>query len=190
MLLPNTFLLCPNTYALAAALYLDAYLNADGTAVILPRRSKAQVLSKRRVPHLTMWTDYLHKQYRELPAQLKLEQFVILDDGWASATLELLGAQFRTNLNAAARVAFHMWERILFWAQYGNHSYAQGFVTTYDQIAVTCGVSSAFAMKVVLALIEAGLIHRKWIGSGVSSHGSCYLAGPEKNLENLLESRN
>lgn len=181
-----------DAYPLAVALYLDAYVD-ETNVLYLPKRSRADVVDTKRAHHVTWWSQRLHAQYRKLPATLHLEQYAVLDDGWAVNTLQLLQRQFADNISTAARVAFFMWERILFWGSNPNgvHGwYARGFVVTTNYVAEQCRCTAAFAGKVIGAMLDADLIHRKWTGSNYTKRGSCYLPGPKDNLTKLLEKSN
>lgn len=186
MIIPSNFLDYPSSFGLAAALYLDAYTNADGTILYLPKRTFDQVRDPKRFPRIPFWTRGMHAHYLAVPDTMPLEQFVVLDDGWAVATLELVHTQFPQIKEHAARVAFYLWERILFWQQYSKRPYSVGFVTTHEHTAEMCGCSVAFAIKVVSAMIDAGLIHRKWVGNNLGHFGTCYMAGPANNVDKLL----
>lgn len=188
MIIPSDFLDCPSTLGLAAALYLDAYTNADATVVYLPKRKYDEVRNPKRIPYLPFWTRYLHTSYLAVPDQWPLHQYVILDDGWALATFQIVAKQFASCKEQAMRVALYLWERILFWQQYSKRPYSVGFVTTHERTAEVCGCSVEFANKVTLAMIDADLIHRKWIGNGLGHFGTCYMAGPANNVDNLLSS--
>lgn len=184
MLIPSNFLNYPSTYALAAALYLDAYTNADGTTIYLPKRSYADVRDPKRLHHFTQWTRHTHTLYRAVPPQIEVTQFVVLDDGWTERTFELVADYFPVARDAAMRVMLYMWYNILFWSSYKHGS---GFVTTHDRTAEQCGCTVEFANKVVLTMLDAELIHRKWIGNGLGHFGTCYMAGRQSNVDRLLE---
>lgn len=132
----------------------------------------------------------MHQRYLALRDTWDLEQFVILDDAWAASTFQLIHAHCGAKPDVAARVAFYIWERMLFWAQYAHHSYATGYVCTFNQIAEDCRCTLNFAVKIIGLMLDAGLIHRKWVGSNYTNRGSCYLPGPKDNLLNLLEKSN
>ena len=186
MIIPITFETIDSSYAFAVALFLDAYTNADSTILYLPKRSRDNITNPKLIPHLPIWSEQCHTAYRKLPVTMDLEQFVVLDDGWAASTLDLVRTQFAGNLNAAARVAFYMWKSILFWGHYSQRQYATGFITTAGYAAKACRCSERFASKVILAMLDVGLIHRKWIGSGLAKCGSCYLPGSADSLQKLL----
>ena len=190
MVLFNEFKSFHDAYALAVALYLDGYV--DGSNVLhLPKRQRADVMDPHRMHYVTWWSTRIHTQYRRLPDTLKLEQYAVLDDGWAASTLKLLQDRFSDNISTAARVAFYVWTNILLWSYYGSgHAYQTGFVTTTDQIAEQCACTPQFAGKVILAMLDAELIHRKWVGNNFMKRGSCYLPGPKDNLAKLLEKSN
>ena len=189
MILPMNFQTYPDGYVYAAALYLDGYIT-DDHILHLPKRQRTDVTNVKRLPHLPAWTSRLHTQYRKLPDTIDLEQFVILDDGWAAATLDLVRTKYPSHVNVAARVMFYMWERILFWGQYSHRPYLTGFVTTAEYVSQQCHCDHHFANKVILSMLDAGLIHRKWTGNLLTHRGSCYLAGPADSLERLLEKSN
>lgn len=192
MILFNEFKSFHDAYALAVALYLDGYV--DGNNVLhLPKRQRQDIMNTRRMRHVTWWSTRIHTQYRKLPDTLKLEQYAVLDDGWAASTLKLLQSQFSDNISVAARIAFYMWERLLFWGSNPNgiHGwYARGFVTTTNYVAEQCACTPKFAGKVIGTMLDADLIHRKWVGSNYTNRGSCYLPGPKDNLAKLLEKSN
>lgn len=185
MLIPSNFTTFPDSIGLACALYLDAYTDAAGTTIYFPKRTFNEVRDPKRIPHYSTWTHGMHSHYLKVPESMPVEQFVILDDGWAERTIELLQTTFPTCLNHAARVAFYLWYNILFWASYRP---GHGFVTTHERTAELCGCSVAFACRVTLAMLDAELIHRKWIGNGLGHFGTCYMAGPANNVDRLLES--
>lgn len=173
-------------YCLAAATYLDGYFK-DGL-LHLPKRIRKDVTNASRIPHLEYWSERLHKEYLKLPDTIALEQFMVLDDSWAEKTFTLLREKCPQNLNQGARIAFYMWERILFWSQYhSNNWYEVGFVASAQQIRSVCGGTLEFILKIIDAMLDAGLIHRKWTGNNLMGRGSCYLAGDNEHLEQLLE---
>ena len=179
-----------DAYPLAVALYLDAYVD-ETNVLYLPKRLRPDVMDTKRARHVTWWSQRLHAQYRKLPATLHLEQYAVLDDGWAVSTLQLVQTKFADNISTAARIAFFMWSSILLWSYYGSgHWYQTGFVTTTNQVAEQCRCTAAFAGKVIGAMLDADLIHRKWTGSNYTKRGSCYLPGPKDNLTKLLEKSN
>lgn len=189
MIIPINFQTYPDGYVYAVALYLDAYLT-DDHILHLPKRQRVDITNPKRLPHLSHWTSRLHTQYRKLPDTMDLEQFVILDDGWAAATLDLVRTKYPNHVNVAARVMFFMWYGILFWAQYKARPYLTGFVTTAEYVAKQCHCDHHFANKVILSMLDAELIHRKWTGNWLTHRGSCYLAGPADSLERLIEKSN
>lgn len=184
MIIPSNFYATDSEWALAAALYLDAYIDVDTTSVCLPKRTLNGVRDPKRLPHFTWWTPYMHSKYLRLPDSLPITQYVILDDGWAERTFELVRTTFPAAKDRAMRVALYMWYNVLFWASFKP---GQGFVTTHERTAELCGCSVAFVIKVVTAMIEAGLIYRKWVGNGAGHFGTCYMAGRPNNVDRLLE---
>ena len=182
MILPCDFLDYSSSFGLIARLYLDGYTDAEGTTIYLPKRTYDSVRDPKRMPHLSFWTRYMHTSYLSVPKQMPLHQYVVLDDGWALTTLQLIVNKFSTAKEQAARVAFHMWERILFWQQYE----VRGFVTTHQQTAEVCGCTEAFAIKVIGVMLDAGLIYRKWVGNNLGHFGTCYMPGREANVDKLL----
>ena len=171
-------------WGMAAALYLDAYLDPEGTTLHLPKRTLNEVRDPKRRPHFTWWTPYMHAGYLKVPDDMPITQYVILDDGWAERTFELVRQRFAAVKSRAMSVALYMWYNILFWSSFKP---GHGFVTTHERTAEMCDCSVAFAIKVVNAMIEAGLIYRKWIGNGLGHFGTCYMAGRENNVDILLE---
>lgn len=184
MIIPSNFLDQPNAWGCAANLYLDAYVSADGSTLLLPKRTLADVRDARRLHHFPWWNSNMHADYRRTPDRMPLNQYEVLDDGWAAATFELIRTQFPHAREAATRVTMHLWYNILFWASYQA---GHGFVTTHEYTAQVCGCSVALVCRVTNAMMEAGLIHRKWIGNGLGHFGSCYMAGPANNIDILLE---
>ena len=180
----------PYSYCLAVATYLDGYyLNG---VLYLPKRKRVDITNLQRIPHMSYWSERLHRDYRKLPDTLKLEQFVILDDTWAVKTFDLITQKFGVNLNMAGRIAFFMWHQILFWSHYNaeHKPYEQGYVASAQQVAELCGCTVGFALKVIDAMLDAHLIYRKWTGNNLMGRGSCYLAGDEAHLDELLEKSN
>lgn len=173
-----------DNWGLAAALYLDAYITIDDTALNLPKRTLAEVRNPKRLHHLSWWTPYMHAKYLKLPDSIPITQYVILDDGWAADTFELVRKSFPGAKERAMGVALYLWYNILFWSSFKQ---GQGFVTTHEWTAEMCDCSVAFACRVTLAMVDAGLIHRKWIGNGLGHFGTCYMAGRCNNVDLLLE---
>lgn len=187
MLLYSELYTAASPYCLAAATYLDGYYHNG--ILKLPKRIRKDVTNVNRVPHLEYWSERLHKEYLKLPDTIALEQFMVLDDSWAEKTFILLREKCPQNLNQGARIAFYMWYQILFWSHYNSihKPYEQGFVASAQQIRSVCGGTLDFILKIIDAMLDAGLIHRKWTGNNLMGRGSCYLAGDNEHLEQLLE---
>lgn len=184
----------PHTYSLAVALYLDGYAanDADALYIVLPKRRYASVTDPKRQPHMPPnWSRRQFSYYRAQPLKIVVDQFWVLDDDWARQTLDLVAAKFSNSLDEATKVAFYMWQNILFWQRAeSRRSYNVGFAASIQSIALILGLSSNFVNKVIAAMLDADLIHRKWTGNNLMHRGSCYLPGSAKHLENLLENRN
>lgn len=184
MIIPDNYYCAADAWALATALYLDAYLDIDDTSIHFPKRTLADVRDPKRMRHFSWWTPYMHAAYRKLPDSMPVTQYVILDDGWARSTIELVRQSFPQAKTHAMEVALYLWYNILFWSSFKP---GQGFVTTHERTAEMCECSVAFASRVTLAMVDAGLIHRKWIGNGLGHFGTCYMAGRGNNVDILLK---
>lgn len=182
-------------FGLALRLYMDAdittELAADGVEKLtlhLPRRTWDALHDPRRYPRLP--TPIARSQfaaYRRPPELLPIRQFYLMDDNWAERTIQLVQTKFRNSANAAMHVALFMWYNILLRLRTPDgRSYDTGYTVALNDLAAQLGHTENYVNKVVVAMLDAELIHRKWVGNNLMGRGSCYLPGSPGHVDQLL----